>query len=340
MKRLAIEFSAAVVLTCGCAATQPSTVPAFPGAAARVLPASEGKGTWHQFNVVGFPQGIVRAADGDFWVADGDMSSTLSQVTPEGKVTNHIIGYEALEMALDPNGNFWITVGGNEKQIIRVTPKLKVTTFALTDAAGEGITVGGDQNIWFVEQTHIGKITTLGTLKEYPTGETGGSSGITWAEGLVWFRKPNALASLNPQNGSVMTYKAPMFDCGGAIVRASDGALWYTLQTDSAVTLVRFDPKTRKTITYKGPSNYNPYGAPAGMIQISDGSLWYTVQRLSGGTIKYVVGGGLVRFDMQTKTFTAYPAPKDYGWDWDVAAGPGGTVWATASGTVAELLPR
>jgi hypothetical protein len=46
-----------------------------------------------------------------------------------------------------------------------------------------------------------------------------------------------------------------------------------------------------------------------------------------------------VRFDPHGKVFTTYPAPKGYDWDWDLTAGPGGTLWATSGFDVAELKP-
>jgi hypothetical protein len=42
-------------------------------------------GTWQMFSITGYPQGIVRAKNGDFWVADGDMTYSLSRITRKGR---------------------------------------------------------------------------------------------------------------------------------------------------------------------------------------------------------------------------------------------------------------
>ncbi|HEY2473867.1 MAG TPA: hypothetical protein VGI19_03605 [Candidatus Cybelea sp.] len=315
----------------------PPAVPAFGQS-----PIGDGhavKGNWKEFSIDGYPQGIVRRRGGDFWIADGEMTDTLTRVSPKGQTATYAIGNEPLELAVDSADNLWATTGVFLNQIIRVTPKMKVTAFSLNDATAGGITVGADGNIWFVENSHVGKLTPDGTLREYSTGQNSGESGLTWApDGLVWFREVNALASVNSKTGKVTTYGAPMFDCGGAIVAAPDGSIWYTLQA-SMVTLVHFVPKTGVSTEYYAPPNYRPYGSPAGMILARDGSLWYTVQRLRGHPIKHVIGGGLVRFDPLTKAFTRYPAPNGYNWDWDLIAGPHGTLWTTSGGSAAELKP-
>jgi streptogramin lyase len=112
---------------------------------------------------------LAGAQNGDYWVANGNNSTSLSRFTPKGKMTVFQIGYIPLEITVDQNGNFWLTNQEYENQIIRVTPTLKVTSFSLTDDAYGGITLGGDGNIWFVETDYIGELTPGGKLTEYPT---------------------------------------------------------------------------------------------------------------------------------------------------------------------------
>jgi virginiamycin B lyase len=289
------------------------------------------------FAVTGYPQGIVRAKGGDFWIADGDRTTTLSRITPHGIVTAFPIGYIPLEMTTDTAGNFWLTVAANLNLVIRVTRTLEVTSFTLTDDTNGGIMLGADGNIWFVENTHIGKLTPAGKLTEYPAPETGGESGLTWATGLVWFRTEGAggLASLNPQSGAVTSYEAPI--SGGGAVVAGEGSLWCASgSSDGATPLVRFDLRSKKITTYSAPPKYDPYGAPANTVLASHGFLWYTSQRIDAGR---VVGGGFVRFDIHTKRFTTYASPPGYGWQWDLLAAPDGKVWATSAAAIAVLDP-
>jgi virginiamycin B lyase len=252
-------------------------------------------------------------------------------------VTAFSIGYIPLEMTTDTSGNFWLTVARNLNLVIRVSRTLEVTSFALTDDTNGGITLGADGNIWFVENAHIGKLTPAGKLTEYPTPETGGESGLTWANGLVWFRTEGAggLASLDPQSGAVASYEAPI--SGGGAVISSERSLWCANgSSGGATSLVRFDLKSKKVTTYSAPPKYDPYGAPSDAVLAPGGFLWYTSQRISGGR---VVGGGFVRFDIRTKTFTTYGSPLGYGWQWDLVVAPDGKLWATSGGAVAVLDP-
>jgi streptogramin lyase len=225
-----------------------------------------------------------------------------------------------------------------------VTPALHVTSYPLRDNTDGGIALGQDGNIWFAQSNHIGRLTPAGTLKEYPTPKTQGETGLAWArDGLIWFCSYGAkdrawvLTSLDPTNGKVKTHEAGT--SAGAIVAAADGSLSY-INTGSSVSLERFDPSTGKVKTYAAPSDFRPYGAPAGIALAPDGSLWYTAQRLKGARYaKHVVGGGFVRFDTATKRFTTYASPKGYGWQWDLIVAPDGKVWGTADGAVAVLDP-
>jgi len=297
-------------------------------------------GIWSSFAVNGYLQGIVRAKNGDFWVADGDQTSTLSRITPNGNVTVYNIGYVPLEEAMDGAGNLWLTVKPNLQEIVRVSPRLKLTLYTLHDDTAGGIMIGGDGNVWFAETSHVGRLTPDGVLTEFAVGRVEGESGIAWANGSVWFRGQwtggAGLESVDPSNGNVVAYEAPVYD-GGAIVSAK-GSLWCASgSSGGALPLVQFNLKSKAVTTYDAPTAYDPYGAPGDMTLDSDGSLWYTSQRLQSGR---VVGGGLVRFDIATKQFTTYASPPSYGWQWDVAAAPDGRLWATSAFAVVALKPK
>jgi len=284
--------------------------------------------------VPGYPEGIVRDKHGDFWVASG-YYPTLTRITPRGKATKYSIGYIPYEITLDSSGNFWLTVAVHENQVIRVTPQLQVTSYALADYAVGGITFGGDGNVWVAENAHVGRVTPTGKVTEFPMPQgviLEGSTGVTWApDGLVWFQTTSGLASLEPKNGHVQFYNAPR-NTGGAIVPTSDHTLWYTTES-TTVTLVAYNPKTQQVSTYAVPSHFGTHAAPADMILAPDGALWLA----SDWYNRHTVVGALVRFDLKSKRFTTYVAPKGYDWEWDVAAGGSGTLWATG-GADAQIL--
>jgi streptogramin lyase len=336
ISRYALRVTIAVAMLAGCAgAAQPDVTSQF-SFSPSTLPLGRGSGSWKMVGIRGYPRGIVRDKHGDFWVASGDQFQTLTRVTPHGKVTTYSIGYTPYEITLDSSGNFWLTVAGNEKQVIRVTPRLQITSYALTDDTAGGITFGGDGNVWVAENTHVGRVTPAGKVKEFPIPQgilVEGSTGVTWApDALVWFQTSSGLTSLDPKSGNVKFYNAPVSRNGGAIVFTSDHALWYTMEAATA-TLVGYNPETQQVSTYAVPSRFGTHNAPAGMTVAPDGALW-----LASDCIRdHTVIGALVRFDLKSKRFTTYVAPKRYDWEWDVTAGRIGTLWATG-GAAAQIL--
>jgi streptogramin lyase len=309
------------------------------GAASTATRDSLGKGTWEMFRDMGPLEGIVRTPDGAKWVADGVGSASISHLTPAGTLRVLEIGYSPLEITTDDLGDFWVTISRRAAQIVRISQQRVVTAYPLGDVADGGIIFGGDGNIWFAEEKHVGRLTPEGKLTEFATGETQGETGLAWTNGLIWFRAANGLASLDPKTAIVKKYQAPIYQ-GGAIVVAPDKSLWCVVgSSDGKATLVRFDPKTDRATTFKGPDDYDPYGAPADAALAPDGALWYATQHI-GGSEQGVIGGGLVRFDLQTKHFTVYPSPNGFGWQWDLTVAPDGGVWATSAGAVVVLNPQ
>ncbi|MBV8197194.1 MAG: hypothetical protein JO263_03595 [Candidatus Eremiobacteraeota bacterium] len=325
------------VLAIGCSAflagcgnvTQPP-VATMAHEASDIHAAARGRGTWKLVTLPGYPHGIVRAKNGDYWVADGDQTDTLSRVTPGGKVTTYSIGYTPYEIAIDGGGNFWLTNATFTSKLIKVTPKLNVTAYQLGDATCGGVILGGDGNVWFAENTHIGKMTPGGKLTEYPVqgANVYAGTGLAWSRGLLWFQSETALASLDPVSGDVKFYNYRAFNTG-PIAAARDGTLWFTTFPGSAPVLVGFNPKKSAFATYTAPASYGPGDGPAGMILSNDGrALWYSARHV----VKQNVYGGAVRFDFASKRFTAYAAPAGYDWDWDIIETPRGNIWTTGGG--------
>lgn len=126
----------------------------------------------------------------------------------------------------------------------RITPSGSVRFYALPAAANiAGMTLGPDGAVWFTDTgTHaLGRITTAGTLTEYPTT------------------------------------LLPSFTSGG-IATGSDGALWFTSYVGistppySAHDLIgRYSPATGFTSFAVTPGS-----APSGIAAGSDGALWFT----------------------------------------------------------------
>lgn len=304
-----------------------------------------GRGTWQEFYIgASFPQGILRRKGGDFWIADGDHSTSISQLQPSGKTTAFGVGTTALEITEDGRGNLWFTTTPYETNILYVTlhPKFGTQTFSTSDDIAGGITLGGDGNVWFVQSSHLGRLAANGKLREYSVPYPQGDTGIAWADGRLWYLG-EYLTSLEPRSGKVQTYAPPTGCCGGAIAADAAGTLWYVAKGayEGGIYVIHFDPKTDQATSYRGPVGFTPYGAPADVALGPDGSVWYCVQRVRGrGYEKRVVGGGFVRFNPNTKRFTTYASPKGYDWNWDLVVARDGRVWSTAGSYVVVLTPQ
>lgn len=327
------------VLLTGCAGT-PAATPALRQTSEAVV---LGAGTWRFFPINGYLEGLVRAKNGNLWAAAAAYPTihSLSRITPDGRVTTHTIAVYPQELAIDESGNFWSTTARNEEQIAEIRRRhFRSKTFALSSDAYGAIIAGRDGDIWFTESFAVGKITMSGVLTEYVTPEIGGESGMAWAARKVWFFLTSGLASIDSKNGALTTYNTPYEANQGAMVAASDGAIWFFGEAQRRQVLVRFDPALNEASAYELPEDFGVPSTPGNLIQTSDGALWIGAQHIVGKKIRHQRGAGLVRFDTQSKTFTAFKAPKSYGWPWNLAVGPAGSIWATAAGGVYELKPQ
>src|SRR5581483_5817378 len=129
------------------------------------------------------------------WFVQG---GSVVRVTTQGVFTHYSVaggGYtELLGIVTGPDGNLWVTqtvVGSRfSNQVIRVTPTGKHKAFTVGNGPS-WICVGPDGALWFTERASnaIGRITTSGKYKEYPTNYSeGGPSGIAvGSDGALWF---------------------------------------------------------------------------------------------------------------------------------------------------------
>ncbi|HMF27675.1 MAG TPA: hypothetical protein VKE42_02825 [Candidatus Cybelea sp.] len=187
-----------------------------------------------------FPQGITTGPDGALWFAQSN--GTVGRITTKGKLSHFTVASGDADLngiVTGPDGNLWITqevVGSTRfsNQVLRLTPNGKVTAFTV----GSGptwICVGPDKALWFTErdQNAIGRLTTGGKYKEFPTNyKYGGPSGIALGpDGALWFSDFNDRFGI----GRITTKgKIRFFSVGTIggefrqITAGPDGAMWFT----------------------------------------------------------------------------------------------------------------
>jgi streptogramin lyase len=189
-----------------------------------------------------------------------------------------------------PDGNLWFTEFERNK-IGRITPQGQVTEFQLPGAHPDplAITLGKDGNLWIVEWDRIGKMTTAGTLSEYPLpfGYNSNVLGIApGPDGNIWFTEsrcpycdpsasgqtPNdgaTIGKITPA-GAISEFTLPDYHAGPrGITAGPDGNLWFTEEVGNKIG--RISP-SGVVVEFPLPvADSHPMGIATG----SDGNLWF-----------------------------------------------------------------
>ena len=189
---------------------------------------------------VGTPQAqpwdITALPSGDLWFTEENVDQ-VGVITQEGWVTEYPAGSYPTHITTGPDGNVWFTdeIGDD---IARLDPSdpYNITYFPVPTAGALpwSITSGPDGNLWFTELVgNVGKITTDGTITEYPvTGGTSGIAGIAAAPSgdALWFTENDAGligsigidGTLGPE-----TLNAGYYPFG--ITAGPDGNMWFAV---------------------------------------------------------------------------------------------------------------
>jgi streptogramin lyase len=224
------------------------------------------------------PAGVALGPDGNVWAGDYN-TNKVAQITPAGTITTfsgqtsnftnyvsagldgltwfsecagtlvgslsttgtlHEVGGVAGSqgVALGPDGNIWFTQVAPAR-VGRIAGGVATVFTASLSGTAFGITAGSDGALWFLEPTHVGRMTTSGTLTEYAIPGTpsaisfysGYGQSITAApDGAVWFTDTgnNAIDRITTA-GSITQYPIPTSaSTPGGITVGPDGNLWFT----------------------------------------------------------------------------------------------------------------
>lgn len=222
------------------------------------------------------------------------------------------------------------------QQILNIRPVLNQYTTPTVGSAPFDIVSNSDGNLWFTEYqgNKIGKISTNGTITEYPLQSSYMyyPEGITRdASGNLWIAENGngcACVAKMTTTGSIATFKAYQLGCQpypAGIATTTDGNVWYTNEACSM-------------IGYVNPGN----GTGAGYGNITnddwittgpDGNLWSTDSHAGFS------GSNLLRIDRNNGTVTKFPVTANIGPE-RITTGPDGKVWFTEYyGQIGKLDP-
>jgi virginiamycin B lyase len=248
---------------------------------------------------------IVKTADNAMWIADNS-SGDLSRLSPDGKhvKTFSLFPYHPEVMIVGPHGDFYInSLGSGAIAIVTQSGSFHTYPIPPGDYAHGGLAVGADGNVWFVEESHVGRITPDGVITLFPYIKFAlANDGITpGPDGKLWFvgnTQHGIVGNIDPFTKKFMTYALlrAQWCYPHAIVSAPDGNLWFTCQHGG----IGMITTTGSYRMFKLPG-FNFAESPQCMVIGPDGQLW-----LSGGS-----GGGaeLVRFDTRSHQLTTWKAP-------------------------------
>lgn len=203
-----------------------------------------------------------------------------------------------------------------------------ITEYPLPTSGGakgpEGITVGPDGNIWFVETqaNAIGRLNPDGTVDQFSSG-IGSNAGlaeiVSGPDGALYFTESNRdRIGRITTDGLTITESSSIR--GGTQVQGltvgPDGGLWFTEPGQDRIG--RMAPGATPTLTNEYQiatgGNQQPYDITTG----PDGNLWFT-ERGSGGNVGRITTGGVI----------TEASPTVGGQPTSIAAGPDGRLWFT-----------
>jgi uncharacterized protein (TIGR03437 family) len=133
---------------------------------------------------------IVAGSDGNLWFAE-PWNNRVSRITPDGATTTEFPmptsnSFPGI-LALGPDGNIWC-IEENGFKVAKITPAGTVTELSIFGSF-KAAASGPDGNLWLADGSNLYRMTTAGTMTQYPVPGNGPYvEGIaTGPDGNLWF---------------------------------------------------------------------------------------------------------------------------------------------------------
>jgi virginiamycin B lyase len=187
------------------------------------------------------PTAITAGPDGALWFIESG-NTNIGRITTSGVITEFPLPASekntgVYAVTAGPDGNLWFTVDYGANKIIRMTTSGVFTIYTVATFVNAGsiaITPGPDGALWFADQAFkIGRITTSGTITEYPLPTNDSPIGIAAGpDGALWFTDNLGQIGRITTSGTLTSQVAtPTNTAGGYlgnIAAGPDGAMWFT----------------------------------------------------------------------------------------------------------------
>jgi virginiamycin B lyase len=275
----------------------------------------------------------IAASSTDLWFSATAKPGSINRITTAGIFTpwngGQVAGFQKDKpiagVAVGADGGTWFTFATGS--VLRLDPVGNAATQYTSGLPGSStpgdIVAGPGTDLWFVDAgaDAIGRITSGGSISEFPTGSGTNPSAITQGpDGALWFTEPGT-----DQIGRITTAGAvqhfPGLRTGAApadLTTGADGALWFT-EPGAPASIGRLDPTDGSVIEYAAglPAGSQPQGIAAG----ADGALWFT----DAGTnqIGRITTDGTISEHGSGSGLSGASSPTG------IAGGPDGRIWFT-----------
>jgi virginiamycin B lyase len=235
------------------------------------------------------PNSITLGPDGALWFTEWD-GNKIGRITTAGAIIEFDLptaNADPYGITVGPDGALWfVEVQPNVSRVGRITTSGVITEYPVSTPNSGGpplgnnfgplwIASGPDGALWFTdyEGDYIGRITTSGSVTEYPVPTADSAPGIITAgpDGALWFTE-NAGDKIGRITTTGAFTEYPLATPGSepfGIVTGPDGALWFVEQAGDQIGRIT----TRGVITeFPGAGN-----KPELITSGPDHDLWFTV---------------------------------------------------------------
>jgi streptogramin lyase len=262
--------------------------------------------------------------------ATGQECAPIAGATdPNYTPTESDIGHEIVMCVTATNG------GGSV--VARSASTAPVESFEVTTYSGSasgGITVGPDKNLWFTG-SHIGKITTYGTVTEYELPSGSEPTEITSGSGnYLWFtdRGTSKIGRIST-SGEIKEYSLPKESRPQGIAQGPEGDLWFTEEKTGKIGRIT----TEGVITEYAGAGF-PYKIVAGPAK--ENAMWFTDNQLSGkeGYVGKIATASSAEGSLGKIHIYGV---SELATTWGITDGPDGNIWFTGSTStrIARITP-
>ena len=263
---------------------------------------------------------IIAASDGNLW-SDDYSGTALIRMGMAGAVKRFpLAAFNPTSFTQGHDGNFYLG-DANIGTLDILTPsgvETKITIPSGDKIGYDTMVLGPDNNVWFTENSHVGRVNTSGTIKEfvYSDGTVSNTFGeiTVGPDGNLWATE-NSTSSVDkiiPATGAMTNFPV---GCGPSGIVTSHGSLWIACSNN-----------TLNQVTTAGVVTpfYNGFGFPSSGKFLTvgpDGNPWF-------GTS---IGNELGEFDPTTNQMSYFYPPNNYGTSNGLTNGPDGNIWTVDS---------